>query len=253
MKFSSFYPGKLVAYVGDDTAQPWFDAMLNSFNVSLQERMAIPVIRSMKEWNELGEQAFDCVFLFTSQGEKFSYELMSTLAQKMEGNARCHINIEVPTPSVKDVEEACLFGGMMNGAWLRQISGSHGRTLGEYFCQNPEWNKPSWTQEKEPAALAPPLILDDADLELAPLSKTKAKGKSDCSTKKKACADCSCGRKELEEEHGAEEAKQQLEQGEVRSSCGSCYLGDAFRCGTCPYTGQPAFKPGELVTLKEEA
>ncbi|TNV81219.1 hypothetical protein FGO68_gene2494 [Halteria grandinella] len=63
----------------------------------------------------------------------------------------------------------------------------------------------------------------------------------------KPCENCTCGRKELED---GKVTKQELETGAVQSSCGKCYLGDAFRCASCPYLGQPAFEPGDKVTLK---
>merc|ERR1712130_618729 len=61
--------------------------------------------------------------------------------------------------------------------------------------------------------------------------------------KRKACKDCSCGLKE-ELDSGKEVKKK-----DFTSSCGSCYLGDAFRCGSCPYLGMPAFNPGDKITL----
>jgi len=91
--------------------------------------------------------------------------------------------------------------------------------------------------------------------------------------RKKACKNCTCGLAELE----AEELKQSkvvVVDGSVNglamavpqsekerllsaaktapkatSSCGSCFLGDAFRCDSCPYLGLPAFQPGEKVEI----
>jgi hypothetical protein len=105
--------------------------------------------------------------------------------------------------------------------------------------------------------------------------------------RKKACKDCTCGLKDLEEKEDenqrslqdtllssmaqsataeAKKIEDRIAQNAVKLSadelaeidftvegktggCSSCSLGDAFRCDGCPYMGLPPFKPGQVVTI----
>lgn len=107
--------------------------------------------------------------------------------------------------------------------------------------------------------------------------------------RKKACKDCTCGLKELEEaELGQQQTLQSTLLGNMAQlatleaikieerlknnenivkfdekdmaeidftiegktgGCNSCSLGDAFRCDGCPFLGLPPFKPGEVITI----
>ncbi|XP_067408427.1 anamorsin [Emydura macquarii macquarii] len=85
-------------------------------------------------------------------------------------------------------------------------------------------------------------LLDSEDLKKPDPSSLKAPSCKEAG-KKRACKNCTCGL--------AEELEQKKESLQPKSACGNCYLGDAFRCASCPYMGMPAFKPGEKILLTE--
>lgn len=86
--------------------------------------------------------------------------------------------------------------------------------------------------------------------------------------RRKACKDCTCGLAEKEAfafgettEEPAEPVKPRVQfsaqelteidftiEGKT-GGCGSCSLGDAFRCSGCPFLGLPAFQPGQAINL----
>lgn len=126
-----------------------------------------------------------------------------------------------------------------------------------------------------------PTIDESSLLTADDLKRATAVQRPDCDVKKtrKACKNCSCGLREIQllekddlpasitESAAAANGRaksgidrqlpngdrktdiQVVSTGAVTSSCGSCYLGDAFRCSSCPYLGLPAFEPGQKVEI----
>eukprot|EP00419_Tripos_fusus_P022977 CAMPEP_0172719074 /NCGR_PEP_ID=MMETSP1074-20121228/75296_1 /TAXON_ID=2916 /ORGANISM="Ceratium fusus, Strain PA161109" /LENGTH=275 /DNA_ID=CAMNT_0013544387 /DNA_START=51 /DNA_END=874 /DNA_ORIENTATION=- len=152
----------------------------------------------------------------------------------------------VSKDAASQLETTGLFAGAVDSRLGDQMPMGIGFFDVHFSCMKPSWA--TGAAVTLPGAGAVGERINEDDL-LGDVPAPVGKGKSDCSAKPRACATCNCGRKELEDELGAEEAKKRLQNGKQRSACGSCYLGDAFRCETCPYRGLPAFKGGTKVEL----
>ena len=81
-------------------------------------------------------------------------------------------------------------------------------------------------------------LLSSYDLLMSGLIIPDKISNKDCKTSRKACKGCTCGR-----------ADEPLENKSKSSMCGNCYLGDGFRCNTCPSKGLPPFNPDEKVMI----
>jgi hypothetical protein len=180
--------------------------------------------------------------------------------------------ISLLTPKDQNLNRSLTFAGFVDITTKLSSDGSHNEIMG----RRPPWSSgalaplkkssnstttttPSSTS-KSVWALAASDLADEMELEdedallekddMSDVKTSSGTDNSDCGTgrgtSRKACKNCTCGRAELE----AEEEKSSVKQKSAPvSACGSCGLGDAFRCSTCPYLGQPAFKMGDVVKL----
>lgn len=108
----------------------------------------------------------------------------------------------------------------------------------------------SWTLVNGDLEEDEDLVDEEALLTAEDLAPPLAVPAEDCGAgaAKKACKNCTCGRAEMEV--ATESEKLTIDQlSNPQSACGSCGLGDAFRCAGCPYRGLPAFKLGEKIAL----
>ena len=162
------------------------------------------------------------------------------------------LTLRVPAAAASDADTSLLFAGFVN-ARTRAPSSTD---ICEIDAQKPRYEAGAATLLPAAAAAtswklsADDDVIDEEALLSLPDAAASAAVKfsnDDCDLiagVRKACANCSCGRAEA-----ADGSSKPPPVAVDSSACGSCYLGDAFRCAGCPSRGLPPFKPGQKVTI----
>ncbi|XP_021742562.1 anamorsin homolog [Chenopodium quinoa] len=177
---------------------------------------------------------------------------------KADGNVIIHLTglaVDLPSDNIlSSLNRKILVAGFLEPeASLQQPDTFSGVQSIQVKARKPSWNIGSSFSLKASKGLPKVQINDDMDLidEDSLLTKDDLKkpqlppvGDCEVGSTRKACKNCTCGR--AEEEQKVENLGLTMDQlDNPQSACGSCGLGDAFRCSTCPYKGLPAFKLGE--------
>lgn len=167
-------------------------------------------------------------------------------------NGLVELAAKVPNYGVHDTEKAVLTGPPSSQTTTSASSPASVRARNNYRSQRMNLAEVCAAQSQLQAEAQQKYLeeLKRVRLGQASAAQEKTEAKSGCSLDdgkvKKACANCSCGRGELEAQHGVEKAQELIRTGQVESKCGNCFLGDDYRCEGCPFRGTPAFQKGEI-------
>ncbi|KAK1939331.1 Anamorsin [Phytophthora citrophthora] len=213
------------------------------------------------------ESAFNAVVAFNDQTEQLNSGLNALLPLlKSGGVLQLHVD-DVQEEKKNAILMALMIGGLVDTTDKQESSVFYPELSGAVVFSSKKQSFEStaiplakktsalptkkWTvladdfgdDEQDDDIIDEDTLLDDTDevLQLA---------KADCGekvgAKKRACKNCTCGLKDEEDQPVMSEK----DLNKLVSGCGNCYKGDAFRCGSCPFLGKPAFKPGmEKVLL----
>ncbi|XP_025798975.1 anamorsin homolog isoform X4 [Panicum hallii] len=198
------------------------------------------------------------------ENESLREQLVAEISQVLKAGGRVLVPSSAPSSSQKpntDIERKLLMGGFVEVQASTASSQDNVQSI-IVMAKKASWSMGSSFPLKKATKALPKIQIDD-DSELIDedsllaeedLKKPQLPVVGDCEVgaSRKACKNCTCGRAEAE----AKVEKLELTAEQInnpQSACGSvvwvCGLGDAFRCGTCPYGGLPPFKPGEKVSL----
>jgi len=267
------YPGQHIAFLCGNVTYPPNATMVNEIKTQIGNGSVHVGTQLEPNFTQVGDLSLDVVISRSPSTAEHATNLFFQVFRVLRGDGTfaCYEPLEHRTFQDSEQLKANLtLAGFLNptitmsGSWIQVMA-----------------KKPAWEQgtsqgikiKKKMAPKVQPVVewkmeitddlMDENDLvrESDLVKPDMEKIRSDCGAGKqggRACKNCTCGRAEQEAKEKAEGGPkskltlEMLENPGIESSCGSCALGDAFRCAGCPYRGLPVFKPGEKITLPED-
>ncbi|KAL4447940.1 hypothetical protein ABPG75_005159 [Micractinium tetrahymenae] len=267
-------PTSLVLTSAPAVALQQLQALLEAQGLSAAEPVAVATGSGSLAAGTLAAAAYDTIISVASSQGHHSVALLGVLAAALKPGGR--LVVQEPGTSNADLSKALLLSGLPGaapapGGGLAVTKPAWQTGVKAAIALKPRGAAPAsaapaaaasaaangkggtWTLALDGEDDDGELVDDEALLTEEDKQRPAPAAKSDdCevgAAGRKACKNCTCGRAEGEATE-VKLTKELLEN--PTSGCGSCGLGDAFRCGGCPYRGLPAFEMGKKIELPSD-